>query len=60
LHRLFRQAAVQPWEGTHFLDLNEHVIGREIHRTGKKRRAGPTAEAIIRQVAESKTSRAAE
>ena len=52
LHRLFRQAAVQPWEGTHFLDLNERVIGREIHRTGKTRRSGPTAENILRQLAE--------
>ncbi len=25
LHRLFRQAAIQPWEGAHFLDLNERV-----------------------------------
>ncbi|MGA7329104.1 MAG: transketolase C-terminal domain-containing protein [Rhodomicrobium sp.] len=52
LHRLFRQAAVQPWEGTHFLDLNERLIGREIHRTGKTRRSGPTAENILRQLAE--------
>ncbi|MCL2714423.1 MAG: pyruvate ferredoxin oxidoreductase [Alphaproteobacteria bacterium] len=51
LHRLFRQATVQPWEGTHFLDLNERVVGREIHRKGKKRRSGPTAENILRQLA---------
>jgi pyruvate ferredoxin oxidoreductase alpha subunit len=53
LDRLFRQAAVQPWEGTHFLDLNERVVGREIHRTGKMRHSGPTAENILRQMAES-------
>ena len=29
LHRLFRQAAIQPWEGPHFLDLNERVVARE-------------------------------
>jgi len=52
LHRLFRQASVQPWEGTHFLDLNERVVGREIHRTRKNRRSGPTAENILRQLAE--------
>jgi pyruvate ferredoxin oxidoreductase alpha subunit len=52
LHRVFRQATIQPWEGTHFLDLNERVVGREIHRTAKKRRAGPTAEAILKHVAE--------
>ncbi|MGO9987119.1 MAG: pyruvate ferredoxin oxidoreductase [Rhodomicrobium sp.] len=53
LDRLFRQATVQPWEGTHFLDLNERVVGREIHRTGKQRRSGPTAENILRQIAQS-------
>jgi pyruvate ferredoxin oxidoreductase alpha subunit len=53
LHRLFRQASVQPWEGTHFLDLNERVVGREIHRTRKNRRSGPTAENILRQLAKS-------
>ena len=50
LHRLFRQATVQPWSGPHFLDLNERVIAREIHRRGKARRAGPTAEAILKQL----------
>ena len=53
LHRLFRQASVQPWEGTHFLDLNERVVGREIHRTRKNRRSGPTAENILRMLAKS-------
>jgi pyruvate ferredoxin oxidoreductase alpha subunit len=57
LHRLFRQALVQPWEGTHFLDLNERVVGREIHQTRKRRRSGPTAENILRRMAE--TSRVA-
>jgi len=51
LHRLFRQATVQPWEGAHFLDLNERVVGREIHRKRKTRRSGPTAENILRQLA---------
>jgi pyruvate ferredoxin oxidoreductase alpha subunit len=51
LHQLFRQAMVQPWEGTHFLDLNEKVVGREIHRKRKSRRSGPTAENILRQLA---------
>jgi pyruvate ferredoxin oxidoreductase alpha subunit len=50
LLRLFRQAAIQPWNGVHFLDLNERVIAREIHRRGKARRTGPTAEAILRQI----------
>jgi pyruvate ferredoxin oxidoreductase alpha subunit len=48
LQRLFRQVLVQPWEGPHFLDLNERVIAREIHRRGKARRAGPAAENILK------------
>jgi pyruvate ferredoxin oxidoreductase alpha subunit len=51
LHRLFREAVVQPWEGTQFLDLNVRVVGREIHRSAKTRRSGPTAEALLRQLA---------
>jgi len=34
------------------LDLNAVVVSREIHRTRKKRRSGPTAENILRRVAE--------
>jgi pyruvate ferredoxin oxidoreductase alpha subunit len=51
LQRLFRQAAAQPWEGTHFLDLNDRIVGREIHRSRKTRRSGPTAENLLRQLA---------
>src|SRR5262245_4797779 len=50
LHRLFRQAAIQPWEGPHFLDLNERVAAREIDRRGKTRRVGPAAEGILKEV----------
>ncbi len=60
LHSLFRQAASDPWEGTNFLDLKERVVGREIHRAGKRRRTGPTAEAILRYLAETSPDRAAE
>ena len=48
LHRLFRQALDQPWEGPHFLDLNERVIGRELHRRSKTRKSGPAAENILK------------
>jgi pyruvate ferredoxin oxidoreductase alpha subunit len=51
LHRVFRQAMVQPWEGTHFLDLHERVVASEIHRGRKVRRAGPIAEGVIRSLA---------
>ena len=48
LHRLFRQAMEKPWEGPHFLDLNEKIVGRELHRRGKARRSGPAAENILK------------
>jgi pyruvate ferredoxin oxidoreductase alpha subunit len=50
LHRLFRRALVQPWEGTYFLDLNEEVIAKELHHVRKVRRSGPTAENILRRL----------
>jgi pyruvate ferredoxin oxidoreductase alpha subunit len=52
LHRVFRQAIAAPWEGPHFLDLNEAVVGKEIHRARKTRRSGPTAENILRRMGE--------
>ncbi len=60
LHRLFRQAAIHPWEGPHFLDLNERVVAREIHRRGKARRAGPAAEAILKQLERERQAKIAE
>jgi len=50
LHKLFRRALVQPWEGTHFLDLNEEIIAKELHYVRKVRRSGPTAENILRRL----------
>jgi pyruvate ferredoxin oxidoreductase alpha subunit len=44
-------AVESPWEGPHFLDLNDRVVGREIHRVRKVRRSGSTAENILRQLA---------
>ncbi len=60
LHRLFRQATIHPWEGPHFLDLNERVAAREIHRRGKERRAGPAAEAILKQLERERQAKIAE
>ncbi len=51
LRRLFHTAVENPWQGAHFLDLNEHAVGREIHRVRKIRRSGSTAENILRQLA---------
>jgi pyruvate ferredoxin oxidoreductase alpha subunit len=52
LHRLFRQALNGGWEGTHFLDLNMSVVGGEIERMRETRRSGPTAENILRELAQ--------
>ena len=60
LHRLFRQAAIQPWDGPHFLDLNERAAASEIHRRGKTRRAGPAAEGILKQVEEERVKKLVE
>ena len=50
LHRLFHRALVQPWDGTHFLDLNEESVAKELHYVRKVRRSGPTAENILRRL----------
>jgi pyruvate ferredoxin oxidoreductase alpha subunit len=60
LHELFRRALVQPWEGAHFLDLDEKLVARELHRARKVRRSGPTAENILRQLAQRAALPAAE
>ena len=60
LHRLFRRALVQPWEGGHFLDLNETIVAKELHHARKTRRSGPTAENLLRRLSESALEPAAE
>ncbi len=60
LHRVFRQALVQPWEGSHFLDLNEEIVAKELHRVRKVRRSGPTAENILRDLSREALPPAAE
>jgi len=50
LHRVLRQAMVQPWEGSHFLDLNDVIIAKELHYVRKVRRSGPTAENLLRRL----------
>ena len=56
LHRVFRRAEAQPWEGAHFLDLNEDIIGKELHHVRKVRRSGPTAENLLRRLGESQVT----
>ncbi len=60
LHKLFRRAVVQPWEGTYFLDLNEEMIAKELHYVRKVRRSGPTAENILRRLSAGAQKPAAE
>ena len=60
LHRVFRRAMAQPWEGAHFLDLNEEIIGKELHHVRKVRRSGPTAENLLRRLEQAAQSPAAE
>lgn len=50
LYQLFRRALVRPWEGAYFLDLNERIVGTEIHSARKVRRSGPTAENLLRRL----------
>ena len=60
LHRLFRQATVQPWEGPHFLDLNERIVARELHRRSKTRRVGPAAEGVLKQLEQARVDKLTE
>ena len=60
LHKVLRRALMQPWEGAHFLDLNEQIVAKELHHVRKVRRSGPTAENILRRLSESAPRQAAE
>jgi pyruvate ferredoxin oxidoreductase alpha subunit len=51
LAAMFRQAVAAPWEDTLFLDLDERIVGFEIHHRGKIRRSGPMAESILKRLA---------
>jgi hypothetical protein len=51
---------VQPWEGAHFLDLNETIVAKELHHIRRVRRSGPTAENILRHLSEGAQPQAAE
>jgi len=60
LHKALRRALMQPWEGAHFLDLNEQIVAKELHHVRKVRRSGPTAENILRRLSESAQRQAAQ
>jgi pyruvate ferredoxin oxidoreductase alpha subunit len=50
IHRVLRRTLLQPWEGSHFLDLNEEIVAKELHYVRKVRRSGPTAENLLRRL----------
>jgi pyruvate ferredoxin oxidoreductase alpha subunit len=52
LKKLFVDAVERPWEGARFLDLNETIVANEIAAAQAKRRSGPIAENLLRQVVE--------
>ena len=60
LHKVLRRALLQPWEGVHFLDLNEAIVAKELHHVRKVRRSGPTAENILRYLSAGAQQQAAE
>ena len=50
VRRVLRRTLLQPWEGSHFLDLNEEIVAKELHYVRKVRRSGPTAENLLRRL----------
>lgn len=50
IRRVLRRTLLQPWEGSHFLDLNEEIVAKELHYVRKVRRSGPTAENLLRRL----------
>jgi pyruvate ferredoxin oxidoreductase alpha subunit len=50
LHKLFRQAEKDELEHLTFLDLDHNIVNRELERQKQKRRSGPIAENMLRDV----------
>jgi len=50
LHRVFAQAGADEIDDPHFLDLDLAVVDRELARGREKRRSGPIAENILRDM----------
>jgi len=50
LHRAFGEAVADEIDDPHFLDLDWAVIDRELARSQEKRRSGPIAENILREI----------
>ena len=50
LHRAFGQAVADEFDDPHFLDLDWEIIDHELARAKEKRRSGPIAENILREM----------
>jgi pyruvate ferredoxin oxidoreductase alpha subunit len=50
LHALFRKAEKNDLDPLTFLDLNREVVDKQLERERVKRRSGPAAEAILRDI----------
>jgi len=50
LHGLFRRAEQDDIDAVTFLDLNRAVVDKQLDRERAKRRSGPAAEAMLRDV----------
>ena len=50
LRRAFDAAAADKLDDPHFLDLDREVVNRELARTRERRRSGPIAENILREI----------
>jgi pyruvate ferredoxin oxidoreductase alpha subunit len=50
LHKLFREAERDTLQQLTFLDLDWSIVHRELERMKQKRRSGPIAENILRDV----------
>jgi pyruvate ferredoxin oxidoreductase alpha subunit len=50
LHRAFAEARAETIKDPHFLDLDWSVVDRELARAEEKRRSGPIAENILREL----------
>jgi pyruvate ferredoxin oxidoreductase alpha subunit len=50
LHRVFRQAIRDHLEPVHFLDLDWNIVNKQLDRERVKRRSGPIAENILKDI----------
>jgi len=57
MRQLARDALADAWEGPRFVDLDEKVVARELHRSARERRCGPSAEHVLKATEREKIAR---